>query len=46
LGHDQYVQGKEAGGPGPFQSSDFSFEDLFGGRGPFDVRIISSFEFF
>uniref|UniRef100_A0A7C8ZKZ8 J domain-containing protein n=1 Tax=Opuntia streptacantha TaxID=393608 RepID=A0A7C8ZKZ8_OPUST len=37
LGHDQYVQGKEAGGPGPFQSSDFSFEDLFGGRGPFDI---------
>lgn len=37
LGHDEYVQGKEAGGPGPFQSSDFSFEDLFGGRGPFNI---------
>lgn len=35
VGHDQYVQGKEAGGPGPFQNSDFNFEDIFGR--PFDI---------
>ncbi|KAL9238056.1 hypothetical protein vseg_012532 [Gypsophila vaccaria] len=41
LGHDAYVQGKEAGGGGSYQNGFSSWEDIFGGfqggKDPFDI---------
>lgn len=37
MGHDAYVQGKESGGPNPYESGGFNFQDLFHNN-PFDVR--------
>ncbi|KMT16705.1 hypothetical protein BVRB_3g049890 [Beta vulgaris subsp. vulgaris] len=39
MGHDAYVQGKESGGPNPYESGGFNFQDLFHNN-PFDFTDI------